>query len=437
MVPADGAANSVTSAAEEALPRPVTDAPGPSGRAPSGSRNVSQAVEFPPRDGTLQFRQQLEASYRDALGRSPSTSFVDIEGTIVWTQEYLRYRVNGCGHQDAITRVTAQIQGRGIQPICVDFTGTTVSFPPRNEPFAFRQELERLYRDDLRRTAVQTFVDPEGDIVWTQEYLRYRLNGCSQTEATDRVLSQVAGGPVQPTCVSAPPTPPITSVVPNVTAPGATTTLVNNPRPNAGAGPIVSVSSNNAGQFTLTASSPVDRIIVSVNTTGTGGARLAPFVVLNSYYELRLASPQTTIVVTVQGVGSFNLEFAASLGGGPLGPYQPTPFTAVLNLTGTWRGTLRNDDSRGGPIVFQLSQVGTRVTGTLVEVGASRPPLPLEGSVTGSRFTLAGFTDVAGCAGTTTFNGEATMTSMTGTFLTTAVCLGAPSTAAGTFSATR
>ena len=55
-----------------------------------------------------------------------------------------------------------------------------MNFPPRNEPFAFRQELERIYRDDLRRTAVQTFVDPEGDIVWTQEYLRYRLNGCSQ-----------------------------------------------------------------------------------------------------------------------------------------------------------------------------------------------------------------------------------------------------------------
>lgn len=62
-----------------------------------------------------------------------------------------------------------------------------------------------------------------------------------------------------------------------------------------------------------------------------GGARVSPFVVLNSYYELRLASPQTTIVVTVQGVGSFNLEFAASLGGGPLGPYQSQPFTGALN----------------------------------------------------------------------------------------------------------
>ena len=149
-----------------------------------------------------------------------------------------------------------------------------------------------------------------------------------------------------------------------VTAPGATTTFVNSPRPNAGAGPIITVSNNSGSLITLTASSPVDRLIVSVNTTATGGARLSPLVVLNSYYELRFASPQTTIVLTVQGVGSFNFEFAASLGGGPLGPYQPQPFIATLNLAGTWRGTLRNDDGRGGPIVFQLSQIGTRVTGT-------------------------------------------------------------------------
>ena len=40
-------------------------------------------------------------TYRDGLRRGSVASFVDIEGTIVWTQEYLRYRVNGCGHADA------------------------------------------------------------------------------------------------------------------------------------------------------------------------------------------------------------------------------------------------------------------------------------------------------------------------------------------------
>ena len=223
------------------------------------------------------FRQQLEAAYRDTLRRPPTTSFVDIEGTIVWTQEYLRYRVNGCGHQDAITRVGTQIRGGGIQPICSDFTGTSVAFPPRNEPFAFRQELERLYRDELRRSAVETFVDAEGDIVWTQEFLRYRLNGCSQMESTDRVLAQVSGGPVLPTCASTVPT--VTNFVTNVTAPGATTTLVNSPRPNAGAGPIITPSGS-GGLITLTASQPVDRIIVSVNTTGPSTTRLGSMAVV-------------------------------------------------------------------------------------------------------------------------------------------------------------
>src|SRR5262245_8169793 len=58
-----------------------------------------------------------------------------------------------------------------------------VNFPPRNEPFDFRQQLEVKYRDGLRRGAVQTFVDLEGDIVWTQEYLRYRVNACDHQSA--------------------------------------------------------------------------------------------------------------------------------------------------------------------------------------------------------------------------------------------------------------
>ena len=82
----------------------------------------------------------------------------------------------------------------------MDFTGTTVNFPPRNEPLLFRQQLETLYRDNLRRGASQTFVDAEGDIVWTQEYFRYRVNGCNNQQATERVLSQVLGGPVQAVC---------------------------------------------------------------------------------------------------------------------------------------------------------------------------------------------------------------------------------------------
>src|ERR1700687_2931196 len=71
--------------------------------APAGSRPVNvpperivtNAVSFPPRNETFVFRLQLEAKYRDGLNRSPTTTFVDNEGDIVWDQEYLRYRVSG------------------------------------------------------------------------------------------------------------------------------------------------------------------------------------------------------------------------------------------------------------------------------------------------------------------------------------------------------
>jgi hypothetical protein len=165
---------------------------------PPATSGTPVVINFPPRNESFDFRNALEARYRDVLGRSSTSSFVDVEGTVVWTQEYLRYRVNRCGHEDAMARVFLQIEGRGIQPVCG--TATSASFPPRNEPFDFRNRLESLYRDGLRRSATQTFVDVEGDIVWTQEYLRYRVGRCTHQQAQDRVFQQIAGGGIAPVC---------------------------------------------------------------------------------------------------------------------------------------------------------------------------------------------------------------------------------------------
>jgi len=52
------------------------------------------------------------------LGRPRGPSFVDNEGANVWTTEYLRYRLNGCAHADSVSKVFAQLQGGGIQPVC-------------------------------------------------------------------------------------------------------------------------------------------------------------------------------------------------------------------------------------------------------------------------------------------------------------------------------
>jgi hypothetical protein len=140
-------------------------------------------IDFPPRNEPFDFRQRLEA--------------------IVWIQEYLRYRLNGCGHNEAVTRVLAQIDTGAIQPACgAEQTGDAIAFPPRNEPFTFRQALEVKYRDGLRRPAVSSFVDNEGDIVWTQEYIRYRVNGCGHLEAVQRVFLQLDNLGIQPTCAA-------------------------------------------------------------------------------------------------------------------------------------------------------------------------------------------------------------------------------------------
>lgn len=180
-------------------------------------------VSFPPRNEPLAFRTALESLYRDSLRRPAVQTFVDQEGTIVWTQEYLRYRVNLCSHAASVAAVMNQIDGRGIQATCG--SATTATFPPRNEPLDFMIQLEAKYRDGLRRTAAPSFVDVEGNIVWTQEYLRYRVSGCGHDSSQQRVFDQIAGRGIAVDCArrtdtfafilsgTAPPTSPNTASV--------------------------------------------------------------------------------------------------------------------------------------------------------------------------------------------------------------------------------
>ena len=76
------------------------------------------AIPFPPRNEGVAFMVNLNVLYRDTLRRGAVTSFVDAEGIVVWVMEYLRYRLNGCGHETAVQKVFMQIRGQGIQPTC-------------------------------------------------------------------------------------------------------------------------------------------------------------------------------------------------------------------------------------------------------------------------------------------------------------------------------
>jgi hypothetical protein len=172
--------------------------------AASAGSDAAGAIAFPPRNEPFAFREELETKYRDGLRRSPSSTYVDLEGDIVWTQEYVRYRVNRCDHATAVQKVLDQIDGRAVAPVCGDAQpGATVQFPPRNEPYAFRQDLEAKYRDGLRRSASSSYVDIEGAIVWTQEYLRYRVNRCGHLAAVRKVLDQIDGRGIAPVCADA------------------------------------------------------------------------------------------------------------------------------------------------------------------------------------------------------------------------------------------
>jgi hypothetical protein len=116
-------------------------------------------------------------------------------------QEYLRYRLNTCTHDQAVELVRIQIAGGGVPGVCGAPASTTIiAFPPRNETYAFRLQLESFYKDDLGRAAVRTTVDAEGDVVWIQEYLRYRLNGCTHSQSIDRVSQQIDGQGVPAVC---------------------------------------------------------------------------------------------------------------------------------------------------------------------------------------------------------------------------------------------
>jgi hypothetical protein len=169
------------------------------GGGPDGSTGAT--IAFPARNETYDFRAWLETKYLNDLGRAPGLSYSDVEGSVVWVQEYLRYRLNACTHDQAVEMVRIQIVGGGLPGVCGNAASSAViAFPPRNQTYAFRLQLEDFYKTDLGRAAVRTSVDPEGDVVWIQEYLRYRLNGCTHAQSIDKVGQQIDGKGVQPVC---------------------------------------------------------------------------------------------------------------------------------------------------------------------------------------------------------------------------------------------
>jgi hypothetical protein len=157
-------------------------------------------VLFPSRAESFLFRGELELKYGAGLGRSAIATTVDKEGEVVWMQEYIRYRTNGCDHNTALTRVLAQIDGGAASGICAaPPENSLIVFPPRTDVFEMRRVLELKYQQ-MGRGLTSSFLDQEGAGVWIPEYLRYRTNACDHSTAVSKVFSQIDGGPVTATC---------------------------------------------------------------------------------------------------------------------------------------------------------------------------------------------------------------------------------------------
>lgn len=197
---------------------------GPTSVAPGGVSGKFD-VAFPPRNDSFDFRNLLETKYATGLGRAPAATFVDKEGEVVWTQEYMRYRSNGCDHATAVARVMAQIDGNAAGAVCGAPPDGLVTFPPRTDSFDFRRQLESRYQQ-FNRGASQSSVDQEGGVIWTQEYLRYRVNSCDHPTAVQKVFSQIDGGGVAPTCFVPPCIFTITPKTQSVSNAGGTFTAI-------------------------------------------------------------------------------------------------------------------------------------------------------------------------------------------------------------------
>jgi hypothetical protein len=99
------------------------------------------------------------------------------------------------------TRDGTQVPFHLLHPVQFPMEQGVVAFPPRNEPNAFYNDLQALYRDYLKRSmTAMSYVDPEGENVWLTEYFRFYLNGCSHAEAMSRTIAEIRTGGTQPVC---------------------------------------------------------------------------------------------------------------------------------------------------------------------------------------------------------------------------------------------
>jgi all-beta uncharacterized protein len=97
------------------------------------------------------------------MGRRANSTFVDVEGIIVWLQEYLRYRVSSCDHATSVQKVFTQIDGGGVQPDCTPLP--TPPPPPPSCQYTVSPSIQTVAASGASFTA--TLSRPSGSCAWS------------------------------------------------------------------------------------------------------------------------------------------------------------------------------------------------------------------------------------------------------------------------------
>lgn len=161
------------------------------------------ALALPSRAEAIDFRHTVETRFRAV---PPTPTFVDIDAIAIWSIEYIWYRVNGCDHDAATARVLAQIEGRGVQPVCGLIASINL-FPSLAHAEAFRAALEAEYRDVLKTAAREYHLNQKGDAVFVSAYVRLRFTGRNHAEAIADVFEPAPDARPEPDPPPTPPTP--------------------------------------------------------------------------------------------------------------------------------------------------------------------------------------------------------------------------------------
>ena len=112
---------------------------------------------------------------------------------------------SGGERQTVASTPTAPTDLATVTPGAAGVSGpTAMPSPARNETVDFRNQLETKYQTGLNRTATITAVDREGEVIWIQEYIRYRVSGCDHGTSVQRVMTQIDSGAAGPDCGATP-----------------------------------------------------------------------------------------------------------------------------------------------------------------------------------------------------------------------------------------